>query len=140
MSTQRRCRVKLVNNIGRKINVEVFRHTNGINDWTERPGILLPGQTWGPRELDYETGIFSNVDHWYVQFTDDIGASFSNDSGFDCSPESEDENKEITVSIEGKLKVTMSDGDSCSESWESPAIISVSSPPPRQREAGSARD
>lgn len=113
----RRCYVKLVNNYGHRVEVLEFTHRNGINDWTEHPGILENNQSWGPKPMDYQTGPFSNRDHWYVKFKDDLGATFDNNPGFDCSPESEDEGKEIYVKIWQKLRVEMSDGDACEESW-----------------------
>lgn len=117
MSTQRKAWVKLENLRGNAIYVHEFHHKNaGINDWAEIPGAIGVGQTWGPKQFTYETGVGSATDHWYVKFTDGPN-TYDNDPDFDCSAESEDQDKTITIYIGGKLTVRLSDGDTCEESW-----------------------
>jgi hypothetical protein len=118
MATARTCRVVLNNSFGQRItNVSLKHRNDGIGDFDENVGTMENNSTAGPFNCRYETGFNSSTDHWQVTFTDENGITRTNDLGFDCSPESEDEGKTINVIIAQRLIVTLSDGDKCEEEF-----------------------
>jgi hypothetical protein len=114
--TTRNCQVVLNNSFGQRITNVVFRHrNNGIGDFDQNIGTMDNNAVAGPFNCRYETGFNSATDHWQVRFTDANGITRTNDFGFDCSPESEDEGRTINVIIAQSLIVSLSDGDQCEE-------------------------
>src|SRR3954451_18483841 len=99
MSTQRKCRVWLVNSTGEVITDVTFTHRNGRNDWTDHYARIDPNDSLGPREVTYYTGLGSPTDHWHVIFVDSKNDRWDNDPDFDCSPDADEEGKDIRVII-----------------------------------------
>ena len=114
-TTNHRCEAYLLNNWDVDIDV-TLKHTSG--DHVDRLPItkLLKGSQSDRFEIQYETGLFSNHDYWWIQFTATDGGhpgTWACKKNFYCDLRSSDDRTVVQIQVSAgdeDMSITESSG------------------------------